>query len=223
MTDYRLTNKKVYSHKINMPVLEAIPLGIGTLLDLGCGKGENGKEISKRNVVVDAVTISIEEASQVKSIYRQVYLYNLEDGLPELPNRYDCILCSHLLEHIAYPNRLLAAIHNQLQDEGTLIVALPNLLNYKSRLQLLLGNFEYESQGTWDYTHLRWYTFSSGKKLLKESGFAIEKFWVGGDLPFLTFTKGIPVKLRRKIFKYFTFLSPGLFGNQLIYVAKKKK
>lgn len=48
MKSYNNISKKVYSHKVNMAVLEAIPHGTESLLDLGCGKGENGREISKR-------------------------------------------------------------------------------------------------------------------------------------------------------------------------------
>lgn len=184
-------------------------------------EGRKWQRNFKKSITVDAVTFSPEEAEHVKSIYNQVYLFNLEEGLPAIPVKYDCILCSHLLEHIAYPSKLLKAIHCQLNDGGNLVVALPNLLNYKSRLQLLLGNFEYENQGTWDYTHLRWYTFTSAKRLLEDNGFYVEKSWVGGDIPYLSITKVVPIVLRKKIFKTLASLSPGLFGNQLIYVAKK--
>lgn len=216
-------NSKVYSHKVNSEVIRAIPLNTKTLLDLGCGKGENGLEIAKsRSTILDAVTISLEELNAVKEIYKNVYLFNLEEGLPNIDSKYDCILCSHLLEHIAYPEKLLKAIHSQLADDGTLVVALPNLLNYKSRLQLLLGNFNYQKQGTWDFTHLRWYTFKTGEQLLIDNGFIVIRAWVTGDLPLLTLTKIIPKSFRQSLFKVLSKISPGFFGNQLLYIATKK-
>jgi len=73
-----------------------------------------------------------------------------------------------------------------LKDSGKIIIALPNLMHYKSRIQLMLGNFNYDESGIWDYTHVKWYTFHSGRKLLEDNGFTVEKSFVDGDVPFLT-------------------------------------
>lgn len=109
-----------------------------------------------------------------------------------------------------------------LNQNGKLIVLLPNIMHYNSRIQLLLGNFNYKDSGVWDYTHFRWYTFKSGRDLLEYNGFKVVKAYVSGDIPFLSVFKFLPNSLRQNVYKILSNISEGFFGGQLIYVAKKK-
>lgn len=219
------TEQKIYQNDGNKEVLQSVPPNCKYVLDIGCGSGSNGQILVKFGHVVDGITLSEAEAIQAKEYYRDVQIFNLESGLPELlKNRnYDCVICSHVIEHIAYPEKLLQDINITLSSEGVLIVALPNLLHYKSRLKLLLGQFNYEESGVWDYTHLRWYTFKTGRQLLEKNKFQVLKAWVDGELPFGRLTKRVlSEKTRIYIYKLLTKLSKGLFGGQLLYIAKKE-
>jgi hypothetical protein len=53
---------------------------------------------------------------------------------------------AHVLEHICYPDKLLTDIRMVLKKDGRFIVALPNIMHYKARMQLIMGNFNYNSQ-----------------------------------------------------------------------------
>ncbi len=79
---------------------------------LGCGGGGNARVLAAQGKSVDGVTYSIGEAEEAGKYCAHVYAYDLEKGLPELPpdRRYDAVICSHVLEHIAYPDRLLTDI-----------------------------------------------------------------------------------------------------------------
>ena len=215
----KFTRDKVYSNQGNPSVLAEIKKK-GKVLDIGFGNGDNARILKNQGHVIDGITLSPHEAENVNGIIDNVYIYNLEEGLPKLISTYDYIICSHVLEHIAYPEKLLMDIKKYLKQDGKLIVALPNLMHYRFRFELLKGNFYQKESGIWDYTHLRWYTFSSGREMLLRNGFKIEKAYVDGDIPLLSYLKFIPKLVRSKIYLLLAKISSGFFGGQLIYVCK---
>lgn len=104
-------SNKSYQNTGNADVLKHIK-GSGQVLDVGCGAGDNARVLKERGLEVDGVSISEMELTAASSFLRKGYLFNLENGLPDsvLQNKYDYIICSHVLEHICYPNRLLLHI-----------------------------------------------------------------------------------------------------------------
>lgn len=219
------SSEKIYSNTGNSEVLKRVPEGAVHILDVGCGAGVLAGLLKERGKVVDGITISETERSAALQNCRDVFLYNLENGLPvQLQARkYDCIICSHVLEHIVYPTQLLQQIYASLHNGGVLIIALPNLMHYKSRIELIKGNFPYQEAGIWDYTHVKWYTFKSAQKLLSHFGFAVIEADVTGELPFNRVMKKIaPATLRRKIFCFLKWISRGFFGYQILVVGKKQ-
>ncbi len=87
-------------------------IGGGNVLDVGCGGGDNARILKERGFQVDGISISATELADAMPFLRAGYLHNLEEGLPvELKNKqYDFIICSHVLEHICYPEKLLKDI-----------------------------------------------------------------------------------------------------------------
>lgn len=211
---------KVYSNMGNQAVLNLIQGESCTILDIGCGAGDNARILYNRGHTVDGITLSEEEASLCESFMRKVWVHNVEQGLPKDGRvLYDYILCSHVLEHIVYPKMLLKDIHAKLKPGGKLIVALPNIMHYQSRIELLKGNFNYDETGIWDYTHVRWYTYDSGTQLLLDNGFQVISSSVDGDIPLLSIFRFIPPQVRRVMYHALTWFSKGMFGSQLVYVA----
>ncbi len=121
------------------------------ILDVGCGAGSNARILQDLGKIVDGITLSDEEVKLASKYCRTVFKYNLEIGLPEDTRlNYDVVLCSHILEHIAYPEKLLSDIREKLKkDDAILLVALPNFMSYRNRLKMLFGNFDYEKYGQW--------------------------------------------------------------------------
>jgi len=216
---------KVYYNSGNENVLALVGYEGLEVLDVGCGAGSLAKRLQATGKIVDGISISPGELAQAGPFLRNGFLYNLENGLPpELPTEsYDYIICSHILEHIAYPDKLLQDMQRVLKKDGCVIVALPNVFHYKSRIQLLKGNFPKSDTGIWDATHLRWYTFKTASEKLSEY-FNIETATVSGELPLNSMAKKIfPAKMSQFLFKLLTGVSKGLFGYQLLYRLTKKK
>ena len=218
------SKEKVYSDSGNMNVISLVPPGAKYVLDVGCSDGFNARLLSERNCIVDGITISEKEKEGAEKTMRQVYVYNAENGLPFTgSDLYDVVICSHVLEHICYPQQLMNDIHRVLKPGGVLIVALPNLLQYRSRWSLMMGNFNYEETGIWDYTHVKWYTFNTAKQLLLQHHFTIDIATVTGELPLNSiFKKILPAGLRKMIYSLLIKISKGFFGFQLLYRAVKK-
>ncbi len=219
----RISSQKVYSYKKGNPyVISLVPKDAKLILDIGCGAGDNAEILSQLGFVVDGITLSEEEKQLAGKVARNVFVHNVESGLPpELKDKYDVVILSHVLEHICYPQKLLADVHKHLNPGGVLIIALPNLMHFRSRWQLMKGNFEYGEYGIWDYTHFRWYTYKSAKRMLEDNGYSIAKLDVSGDLPFEESLKRIiPGSARRGMYRILKRVSPGLFGFQLLYLAK---
>ena len=213
-------NLKIYENAINFGVVDAISVSSQSILDIGCGSGVHAKYLKNLGKTVDGITISEAEAKIASNYCENVYVHNLENGLPSLNKKYDSIICSHVLEHIVYPEKLLINIKDYMHKNSELIIAVPNLLHYKSRLKLLFGTFEYHENGIWDYTHVKWYTFKSLEKLMVLFQFSIIIVWVTGELPFYSITKYIPITIRKNIFNFLVWISPGLFGGQILIKVK---
>ncbi len=214
--------EKIYANPGNPEVLRWVPEDAKCVMDLGCGSGGNASQLAARVERIDGVTLSDDEAARARKFCREVFVHNLEEGLPPGTHPpYDVILASHVLEHICFPEKLLRDVAAQLSPDGILIVALPNLMNFKYRFPLLLGKFEYEDGGIMDNTHFRWYTFASARRLLEAHGFRVIRAYASGHFPMPLFGRLVPSALRRWIDGCATRFSPGFFGVQLIYVAVK--
>jgi 2-polyprenyl-3-methyl-5-hydroxy-6-metoxy-1,4-benzoquinol methylase len=212
---------KTYGGNTNAEVLRAVPTSARTVLDLGCGAGGNAGALAARGVVVDGVTLSEDEAVEARRVCRSVWVHNLEAGIPdEATGPYDCCICSHVLEHICFPEALLADVRGVLAPGGTLVVALPNLMNYKTRFALMRGRFEYENGGIMDNTHFRWYTFDSAQRLFERHGFVVTRAWAEGSFPLKGVRKLLP-GLARDVDRAATSVAPGVFGWQLLYTLRR--
>jgi len=177
----------------------------------------------RRGITVDGISWNANELESAKPVCRNVLCWDLNAGLPPMLNEtYDLAICSHILEHIAYPQKLLTDLHRVLDREGRLLVAIPNLFFWQDRWKLLRWDWSYESSGTFDYTHLRWYTQESMIELLWQHGFALTDFVADGWIPLPGLRFFITKKLRSCINKCFCRVLPGFFGRQLLVSLRKQ-
>lgn len=110
-----------------------------------------------------------------------------------------------------------------LAPGGRLLVSLPNVANVTVRLALLAGRFRYAERGILDRTHLRFYTRKTGRRLLEQSGFRIDRVtptampvelgapWIGG-FPFRAIARSLALAAARAW--------PTLFGYQFVFEAR---
>ena len=192
------------------------------ILDVGCGSGGNARILTAAGRRIDGITRSAQEVETARLSYGNVYAHDLESGLPPMPANqlYDAVICSHVLEHIVEPRALLTAIRAHLAPSGVLIVALPNLMFWKSRIRLIFGDFEYTESGLMDRTHVRWYSFASARRLLERHGFTVTEAVAEGGLPLGPLRRVIPKWLLARADRAACRLAPGLLGYEMLYVAR---
>jgi hypothetical protein len=104
-----------------------------------------------------------------------------------------------------------------------LLVIIPNLFFWQDRLKLLRGIWNYADSGTFDYTHLRWYTKDSLSHLVCSQGLTQDYFKADGWIPLPGLKFLIGSKLRQKVNQLAGKWWPGLFGQQLIFAFRKQE
>ncbi len=77
----RMENK-IYSNYGNINITNAVPITANNILDIGCGAGDNARLLKEKGKIVDGVTLSESEAAEARNYCRNVFIYDLEEGLP---------------------------------------------------------------------------------------------------------------------------------------------
>lgn len=149
-----------------------------TFLDIGMGTGGLGQFLSQRfSIVADGVTLNPAEANIARTWYRHVKVADLDrDDLGTLfeGQRYDCIVCADVLEHLKEPQTLLSQCKALLNPGGRLITSVPNVGYCGLVAELAQGDFRYRLEGLLDNTHLRFFTRTSLHRFFDENGWATQ-------------------------------------------------
>lgn len=201
-----------YSSSFNRYIYESIPNN-SKVLDVGCWNGNLGQKLTQeKNCEVDGLDVNDKKLEEAKSKgYLKTFNVNLNNSnyqLDEIDSKYDVIVFADLLEHLVDPQKALEKFRTKLNKNGIIVISLPNVAFALNRFNLLLGKWNYTEFGTLDKTHLKFFTISTVKKLVKDSGYKIKKV-----RPYNQF--GILEKM-----KFLLEISPELFAYQILLVAK---
>lgn len=104
----------------------------GRLLDVGCGSGAFLQVAQQLGWTCSGLEL---DPAAVKAARQQGL--NVEVGsyerLEQYPKGFDCIVCSHVLEHVYAPLDLLEKLYRALKPGGTLLLSAPNAMSDASR------------------------------------------------------------------------------------------
>jgi SAM-dependent methyltransferase len=202
---------------VNEAVIARVPKTTRRLLDVGCGTGEMGRQVKKALACeVIGVTNCEQEAATAAGHLDRVILADLNDFDPSTLGVFDCIVCSHVLEHLYQPEKVIQRLRRVLTSDGTLIVALPNVLHWRQRLEFARGHFRYTDGGLMDQTHYRFFDWHSAQRLLNESGCTIIERAAEGTFPSSRFL----LRAGRRVDRAAVATMPGLFGFQFLFVCR---
>lgn len=216
------SNKKQdYFSEYRPEIIPYIPTHIKKMLDVGCGIGAFGAKLKEK--MPDICVWGIEphkESIELAQKYLDKVICNLfNNEVAELEGeKFDCITFNDVLEHLENPSLALTHCVKLLNDEGSIVASIPNVMFFPVMYNLIKNEeWKYEDSGVLDNTHLRFFTKKSIIRLFEESGYRIIKI------------EGINVKIHDKyrLYKILNFL---LFNKlkywkymQFIVVAKKIK
>jgi 2-polyprenyl-3-methyl-5-hydroxy-6-metoxy-1,4-benzoquinol methylase len=145
-----------------------------SVLDVGCGIGLNGAAAKRKGARVTGIEIVPESAERARRVLDTVLPIDItsdasvERGLAGCS--FDLVLFADVLEHVPDPAAVLRRLLPYVEDEGHVIVSLPNVAAWPVRLGLLGGKFEYEQSGILDDSHLRFFTRDTAVRLVEEAG-----------------------------------------------------
>ena len=208
---------------LNHLVLNKVPSYALTILDVGCGTGIMGKALKSENSArkVDGITYSQSEFDAASKLLDNVWVADINERAPGIDTVYDCIIFSHILEHTFNPSQVLKNFSGFLKENGIVIIALPNVLQYKQRLEFMKGNFKYSLQGgLMDATHFRFFDWQSAQEMINDASLRIIDKKAGGHFPLFFFRRFLP-DISRSIDRFSLKHWPGLFAFQFVFVAVK--
>jgi len=170
----------------------------GPALDIGCWSGFAGRSLQERGITVDGVEPDPEMAALAARSYRDVWVTSIEKALPKLISQhggaYVTILFLDVLEHLAKPELVLESAHELVAPDGRALVSLPNIAHWRMRAHLLRGRWRYQRSGLLDETHLRFFTFHSGRALLESTGW--EVMWQAAEVDEPRLARVLPKGMR---------------------------
>lgn len=134
------------------------------VLDIGCGMGQIEAELIKLNwpgsvVAADAYDVCIKATAKNANVSSCLKISESDfDILAQVGSqKFDCIIMSHVLEHLHNPSEKLMQVLSLLNPGGVAIVAVPN----PSRPSVTINNIfqrHYANRGhvqVWDPSHWR--------------------------------------------------------------------
>lgn len=214
---------KVYGNVGNPDVLRLIPEHVVTILDAGCGAGDNAKILKALGKYVVGLTISPSEAAIAQQFCDKVIVDDIESLSKLGDEKFDCIIMSHICEHLKDPQQALLGISKYLNKEGRIIIAVPNMAYYKLRFRLLNGNWEMKETGPFDKTHLHFYSYNSVDVLYKNSDFKLVSKNAGDPSIPLFIIRKVFKKFAKKLDQQFGKWFPNLFSTQVVLVLERGK
>jgi 2-polyprenyl-3-methyl-5-hydroxy-6-metoxy-1,4-benzoquinol methylase len=208
------------SHDLLTRRILALP-GNLRLLDLGAAGGHLGRAVRSRC----SYLAGVEPDPSLPASAREGYddwraIDAFQAGEWEKP--FDVVVCADVLEHLPEPAAMLARIREWLTPGGILLASIPNVANVSVRAALLLGRFEYTDRGILDRTHVSFYTRSSGRRLLEETGFrvvAADPTAMPYELALPALGRGLLAGVTRTFASGSARLWPTLFGYQFVFEA----
>lgn len=143
------------------------------ILDIGCGDGEI------RNFLENCIYYGLDGQKELidelvkKKIKAKQVDFNKEK-IPFEKEKFDYVLMLDILEHVANPSELLLESKKRLNENGKIIITLPNDYHFLNKIRFLFNKHLTEDPFA-SYGHLHYFPIKSGENFLIKNGFKIEK------------------------------------------------
>lgn len=145
-----------------------------TILEFGPAHGRMTKYLKEElDCIVYAVEIdrvAANDASQFteKILVDGIETYSWIDVFAGI--KFDYIIFADVLEHLYFPQKVLAAASEFLNESGKILVSIPNIAHNSVIIDLLADKFVYKPTGLLDDTHIRFFTKTTFDQLIRDCG-----------------------------------------------------
>lgn len=227
-----LNQLDLYASPVNQDLVNRSQgLKITRMLDVGAGTGSNLRALKQLHPQAHtaAITCSSLEAAHLERLADQTIVADLNQltgngtwqtiGLGE--DRFDLILLSHVLEHLLEPAQVLESVSSLLSADGLLLIALPNICHWRTRLQIARGLFQYQESGILDRSHLRFFSYWSARELVESCpSLTLVHQWPVGGAILGPLRARLPQQSNRWLDQQASQRWPNLFGFETHLVAR---
>lgn len=202
----------VYAPNTRTEMLQFITNTPRRTLEIGCREGDFSRVLKER--FCNPETWGIEPDPSIRTDIANANLdHFIPDYFPQCVeklgnHKFDAIILNDVLEHMYDPWSALDTAHELLDENGVIVVSLPNIRNTKVIRELIFKNdFRYTTSGILDISHIRFFTTKSMLRMFRETGFQILKMQpLEQPVPFH--------KKLRRIHRYvFNLLTFGFFDS----------
>jgi 2-polyprenyl-3-methyl-5-hydroxy-6-metoxy-1,4-benzoquinol methylase len=176
--------KGIYTHRYGnifesgrADLMAYVPLDAREVLDIGSAKGLFGELLKKRQkCTVTGVDIDNEMIKIASGRLDSVISGDIEDLLDKgALEKYDCILCGDVLEHLNNPWKVVGALKKHLRKGGLFIASTPNVMNWAVIFEQIRGRWEYVPASILSGTHIRFFTKQCLEELFIDAGYEIKE------------------------------------------------
>jgi SAM-dependent methyltransferase len=191
-----------------------------TVADIGCAAGYVSRALNEKSCRITGVDLFSPRESDT-GLVRFLQCDLNASGFPLDAGGFDYIVLLDIIEHLISPEKFLDSLReSRMGDrEVKLIVSVPNVAFFVTRLGLLFGWFNYGPRGILDLTHTRLLTFATARKLFEQSGYRIEEI-KGVPAPFpLALGDNFVSRILLMINKALIKVARGLFSYQVFMVC----
>lgn len=145
---------------------ELASLKPGVLMDVGCGSGAALALARQLGWTAQGLELDEQAVKAARQSGLDVHQSGYE-GLIEFPNAFDAIVCSHVIEHVFDPVRMISLIHSALRPGGVLLLSTPNA---RSDVHAAFGK---HWRGLEAPRHLVLFSQPTLVRLLEQAGFGV--------------------------------------------------
>lgn len=212
----------VYRSKANRPLLDVLPQGVRTVLDVGCQADGSARALQNAARCVVGITVSREEAAEAGRWCAQVLVADIERDAIELePESFDLLLLSHVVEYLARPTATLTRLVEYLVPGAWAAVAVPNMAFWRVRLRFLRRNWRRDEDGWFDRTHLQLWSYDIAPEVVSGTPLTLERREGGSfALPLWPLRRLAP-SLSRRLDGAIGQRFPQAFAGQVLLLARK--
>ncbi len=196
-----------------------VPAG-ATVMDIGCGPGHLCAALHDKGCRI----VGVDQFRPADTTaFDEFHVADLNTNpFPRGLGDVQVVLLLDIIEHLISPENFCHELrrHAQSNLDLKIVISTGNIGFCVTRLMLLLGQFNYNKRGILDLTHTRLFTFSSLRRLLRETGFVIEReVAIPAPVPLVVrspFWQKVLMKTQGLALK----ISRGLFAYQMLFVVR---
>jgi methionine biosynthesis protein MetW len=155
---------------------QSIPDG-SSVLDIGCSEGYLAERLGQRGSVVVGIELDAAAAQAARAHCSEVWSIDVEDAQARQAagSGFDAVVLGDVLEHLRDPWDVIAWAASTVRPGGVVAISVPNAVHWSARREIARGRFPLRDWGTFDRTHLRWFTRAQARAMVQGAGLALER------------------------------------------------